>query len=423
MRLRSLGSTGLRVSLVGLGLAALGRPAYIDLGRGADLGPDRGVEALERRCHQVLDAPRRRGPLPGRGPLLRPGRGVLGQPARGQGLTLPRSPSAPSGATPTSATGAWTPTSTRSRTTLAALTRQLDESRALLGGHLDLYQVHSATLDSGVLEDRAVLDALARLRDDGVVVGLSSRARPGRHHPPRPGAQRRRDGPVRLRAGDLEPAGAVRRFRPGRGERGRLGVIVKEAVANGRLTPHGGGPEAAVLGRVAARHGVGVDAVALAAVLANPWADVVLSGAVTLAQLEANLAAVRVEPRPGELEELAALARPPERYWKERSALSWLERRRRAPGRPSAARREVGHRAALGQGGHPVPQPDGAAGQGGRTPPGAGRSGSTPRAGRSGSWGWWRGSRPGCPPGPPRTRPGCPRRPRGSGAGRRRRRS
>jgi aryl-alcohol dehydrogenase-like predicted oxidoreductase len=101
------------------------------------------------------------------------------------------------------------------------------------------------------------------------------------------------------------------------------GVIVKEAVANGRLTPHGQGPAAAALGRVAARHGVGVDAVALAAVLANPWADVVLSGAVTPGQLEANLAAVRVELAPGELEELAALAEPPERYWRERAALAW----------------------------------------------------------------------------------------------------
>jgi aryl-alcohol dehydrogenase-like predicted oxidoreductase len=78
-----------------------------------------------------------------------------------------------------------------------------------------------------------------------------------------------------------------------------------------------------VLERVAARHGAGVDAVALAAVLANPWADVVLSGAVTPAQLEANLAAVGVELTPGDLEELAALAEPPERYWEERSALSW----------------------------------------------------------------------------------------------------
>src|SRR4029453_310011 len=53
---RALGSTRLQVSPVGLGLAALGRPAYIDLGRDADLGPDRRVEALERRSHQVLDA-------------------------------------------------------------------------------------------------------------------------------------------------------------------------------------------------------------------------------------------------------------------------------------------------------------------------------------------------------------------------------
>ncbi|HEY3034848.1 MAG TPA: aldo/keto reductase [Streptosporangiaceae bacterium] len=41
---------------IGLGLAALGRPAYINLGRQEDLGHERGVEAMERRCHEVLDA-------------------------------------------------------------------------------------------------------------------------------------------------------------------------------------------------------------------------------------------------------------------------------------------------------------------------------------------------------------------------------
>jgi aryl-alcohol dehydrogenase-like predicted oxidoreductase len=99
------------------------------------------------------------------------------------------------------------------------------------------------------------------------------------------------------------------------------GVIVKEAVANGRLSPHG--EPSSALGRVASAHGVGVDAVALAATLVNPWVDVVLSGAVTPGQLEANLAALRVELEPGQLRELAALAEPPERYWKQRAGLSW----------------------------------------------------------------------------------------------------
>src|SRR3954451_15216777 len=41
---------------IGLGLAALGRPAYINLGHGRDLGPDRSVEALRERAWKVLDA-------------------------------------------------------------------------------------------------------------------------------------------------------------------------------------------------------------------------------------------------------------------------------------------------------------------------------------------------------------------------------
>ena len=56
MKLRSFGSAGLTVSPVGLGLAALGRPAYITTDRQHDIGDDRSVEAIERRCHEMLDA-------------------------------------------------------------------------------------------------------------------------------------------------------------------------------------------------------------------------------------------------------------------------------------------------------------------------------------------------------------------------------
>jgi len=323
---RPLGATRLRVTPVGLGLAALGRPAYIDLGREADLGPDRGVEALERRCHQVLDAAWAAGVRYfdaarsyGRAEAF------LASWLRANGL---RTEALTVGSKwGYSYVGDWRMDAKVHEVkdhSLAALRRQLGQSLTLLGDHLDLYQVHSATLDSGVLEDRAVLAELGRLAESGVVVGLSASG-PGQ------AATIRRA--LEVAAGGAGPFACVQAtwnlLEPSVGpalaeaSAAGWGVIVKEAVANGRLTPHGQGPAAAVLGRVAASHGVGVDAVALAAVLANPWADVVLSGAVTPAQLEANLAAVEVELDPGELEELAALAEPPEGYWKTRAALSW----------------------------------------------------------------------------------------------------
>src|ERR1700722_11556347 len=51
-----LGDTELSVSRIGLGLAALGRPGYITLGHGADLGGETGVEAMRAHAHAVLDA-------------------------------------------------------------------------------------------------------------------------------------------------------------------------------------------------------------------------------------------------------------------------------------------------------------------------------------------------------------------------------
>ena len=54
--LRPLGRTSLRVSPVGLGLAALGRPGYINVGHGEDLGANRSRDAMERGAHEVLDA-------------------------------------------------------------------------------------------------------------------------------------------------------------------------------------------------------------------------------------------------------------------------------------------------------------------------------------------------------------------------------
>jgi aryl-alcohol dehydrogenase-like predicted oxidoreductase len=84
-----------------------------------------------------------------------------------------------------------------------------------------------------------------------------------------------------------------------------LGVIVKEALANGRVLEHVS------------------DTVASAAALAQPWADVVLSGVATVEHLESNLRALDVDYDDELDAELAGLVEEPEAYWATRAALPW----------------------------------------------------------------------------------------------------
>lgn len=56
MKLHPLGTTDLLVTPLGLGLAALGRPGYINLGHADDLEGRYAVDVMEARAHAVLDA-------------------------------------------------------------------------------------------------------------------------------------------------------------------------------------------------------------------------------------------------------------------------------------------------------------------------------------------------------------------------------
>jgi aryl-alcohol dehydrogenase-like predicted oxidoreductase len=98
------------------------------------------------------------------------------------------------------------------------------------------------------------------------------------------------------------------------------GIIVKEAIANGRLTDQANGERLTELRSVADAHGTTIDAVALAAVLSQPWADVVLSGAVTTDQLDSNVNAVALARLPIEWPDITE---SPTAYWTQRSALAW----------------------------------------------------------------------------------------------------
>jgi aryl-alcohol dehydrogenase-like predicted oxidoreductase len=69
--------------------------------------------------------------------------------------------------------------------------------------------------------------------------------------------------------------------------------------------------------------GTTADALALAVVLAQPWADVVLSGATTVAQLESNLGALPLRGTLEMVDQLDALLEDPDTYWQTRAALPW----------------------------------------------------------------------------------------------------
>jgi aryl-alcohol dehydrogenase-like predicted oxidoreductase len=199
------------------------------------------------------------------------------------------------------------------------LDRQFAQSTGFLSAHLRLYQIHSATRKSGVLEDYAVVSRLGELRDAGMVIGLTVSG-------PDQGdtihraleieiAGRRLFGSVQATWNPLETsAGAALAEAADAG----VGVIVKEAVANGRLTSR----NQVIAGRLAEVAGEWpIDAVAIAAALHQPWAGVVLSGAATSRQLVSNLQALEV---PHEVtEQLPHLAETPESYWSTRSGLVW----------------------------------------------------------------------------------------------------
>ncbi len=324
--MRTLAGSGLSVSEIGLGLAAIGRPGYINLGRDRDLGSDRSVEALRREAHDLLDAAYAGGVR-------------YFDAARSYGLAeeflaswLERRGLGPGQVTAGSKWGYRYTADWRvgaevnevKEHSLANLQRQLAESRALLGDRLRLYQIHSATFESGVLDNRAVLDELKRQRDGGLAIGLTVSG-PRQADVVRSAIEIRADGSplfatVQATWNLLEPSvgPALAEAR----EAG-LGVIVKEALANGRLALGAAEASPGPLALLAQSHEWTSDAVAIAAVLARPWCDVVLSGAVTPAQIASNLAAIDVALSPDDLAHLAVLAEPPERYWATRASLPW----------------------------------------------------------------------------------------------------
>lgn len=303
---------------LGVGLAALGRPGYINLGHHDDLAGHTDVAAMERNAHDVLDTASAAGLryfdvarsygraesflaswLETRG--VEPGDVFV---ASKWGYTY---------------TADWHVDAEQQEVqdlSAATLRRQIEETNALLAPYLDLYQIHSATLENGVLDDNDVLDELQRLRESGLEIGLTVTG------PAQPATIERAletdmFDAVQATWNLLErSSGSALAAAHAAG----LRVIVKETLANGRLSSRGDIP---LLLDAAREKGTSPDALALAVVFAQPWADTVLTGPATVEMLESNLVALDLQVDEELETRLAALIEEPAAYWSKRAKLAW----------------------------------------------------------------------------------------------------
>jgi len=332
LELRTLGRSGLRVSRLGLGLAAVGRPGYINLGRARDLPGARTPEALADRTAELCDDAWRLGVR-------------YFDAARSYGRAeeflarwLTARAVAPDEATVGSKwgyryTAGWAVDAAvheEKQLTLERFTRQLDESTALLGRQLDLYQIHSATAESGCLTDGPLLAAMVAARRAGRcrALGLSVTGTTADRALDLALAARVDGEPVfdavQATVNVLEPS-LLPLLATAHAE--GLGVIAKEVHANGRLTDANPRPAdagwLAALRAVAERAGRTVADLALAFVLAQPAVDVALSGAATTAQLTGHAAAATAPLDRATAAGLGRFAEPSAAYWATRGSLPW----------------------------------------------------------------------------------------------------
>ena len=316
-----------RVDRIGLGLAALGRPAYLTGGRDQDVGDARSVSEMRARTAEVLNAAYDNG--------IRYFDAARSY-GRAEEFLADWLASRPE-ATDVEVASKWgyryvgdwrmdADVHEVKEHTVDAFRIQLAETTALLGGRLDLYQVHSVTENSPVLSDKRLRDALAELRDGGVRLGFSTSG-PKQAETIRAAIELQVGGEplftsVQSTWNLLETSAAAALSEA---HAAGVAVVVKECFANGRLVPGTVDSSSGVrrAAELADELRVGLDQLAIAAAMQQPWASHVLSGAVTVAQIESHIVGSGIDLPTHVIADLSDLAEDPVDYWAARSRRPW----------------------------------------------------------------------------------------------------
>ena len=311
---------------LGLGLAALGRPGYINLGHGHDLPEDKSPKAMQAHAFTVLDQAWSLGVRYfDMARSYGQAEAFFGQWLAQRGLA--RDALLIASKWGYRYTANWQVDAEVHEVKshqVDVLTQQWQQSQQALGWRPDLYQIHSATLTSGAFQT-GVLDRLARIRDQGVAIVLTTSGPQQAETLAKALTLKRGETPVfsavQATYNLLEPS-VAEALQQAHQQGWR--VVVKESLANGRLTDRNLAlAQNNPLQEIAEHKGCSMACLAMAAVLQQPWVSHVLSGATTIDQLKDNVQAVNVALTPQDLDRLAQLQQSPELYWKQRGALAW----------------------------------------------------------------------------------------------------
>ncbi|ADY30954.1 aldo/keto reductase [Cellulophaga lytica] len=211
---------------------------------------------------------------------------------------------------------------------LAKLKEQWQTSKNLLP-ELGIYQVHSATLESGILDNTNVLEELYTIKKEtGLTIGISTS-----------GTQQsnviEKALGIKVNGEDLFTSFQVtynvleQSTYPILKQllKENKTVIVKEFLANGRVFKSDAfknyQKNYKTLEALANNHNVSVDAIALRFIIDALEPTYLLSGASNTVQLDSNYKALDIVLSKSDLEKLKQLKTNPNNYWEERSSLEW----------------------------------------------------------------------------------------------------
>lgn len=204
--------------------------------------------------------------------------------------------------------------------------KQVEETKENIGEYLDLYQVHSATFESGILSDKRVHEALSSYKkENGWSIGLSVSG-PSQDDILREAMKITTSDGTKL-FDSVQCTFNILEQRPGEAlleaHNAGMDIIIKEGMANGRTLKND------TLQEFTKSSGHSADQLALACILAQPFQPRVLSGAVTNDQLKSNAVALELSKKMQDEEKdlldgiMKGCKMESEQYWKDRSALQW----------------------------------------------------------------------------------------------------